>query len=53
MARLKYCRKSQFGYCSAEDRDIEMCPYLKAIGEITRLSAENMKLKDRFLDDGK
>ena len=53
MARLKYCRKSSFGYCRAENRDLEICPYLKAINEIARLSAENMKLEDRFSDDGK
>lgn len=49
MARLRYCRKSSFGYCNAEDRDIETCPYLKVIGEIARLSVENIKLED----DGK
>lgn len=43
MARLRYCRKSSFGYCNAEDRDIETCPYLKAIGEIARLAVENSK----------
>lgn len=53
MARLKYCRKSTFGYCNAGDKDLETCPYLKAIDEIARLSVENMKLEDRFLDDGK
>lgn len=53
MARLKYCRKSSFGYCCAEDRDLEICPYLKAISEVARLSVENMKLEDRFSDDGK
>ena len=31
------------GYCNAEDRDIETCPYLKAIGEIARLAIENDK----------
>ena len=43
MARLRYCRKSSMGYCNAEDRDLETCPYLKAIGEIARLSVENGK----------
>ena len=43
MARLRYCRKSSIGYCNAEDRDLETCPYLKAIGEIARLSVENGK----------
>lgn len=41
MARLRYCRKSSMGYCNAEDRDLETCPYLKAIGEIARLAVEN------------
>lgn len=53
MARLRYCRKSSMGYCNAEDMDVERCPYLKSIGEITRLSMENMKLEEKFLDDGK
>ena len=43
MARLRFCRKSSMGYCNAEDRDIETCPYLKAIGEIARLAIENDK----------
>ena len=46
MARLKYCQKSSFGYCNAEDTDVEKCPYLKAIEEITKLSVENSKLED-------
>lgn len=53
MARQKYCRKSSFGYCNAEDRDLETCPYLKVIEEIARLSMENMELENRFMDDGK
>lgn len=53
MARQRYCRKSYIGYCNAEDRDVERCPYLKAIGEIARLSVENMKLENKFSDDGK
>ena len=43
MARQRYCRKSSMGYCNAEDRDVERCPYLQAIGEIARLSVENGK----------
>ena len=43
MARLKYCQKSSFGYCNADDTDVDKCPYLKAIGEISRLSVENSK----------
>ena len=46
MARLRYCQKSSFGYCNAEDTDIKRCPYLNAIGEITRLATENSKLED-------
>ena len=43
MARLRYCQKSSFGYCNANDTDVERCPYLKAIEEIARLSVENGK----------
>lgn len=46
MARLRYCRKSSMGYCNAEDRDLETCPYLKAISEIARLSVEDIQLED-------
>lgn len=46
MANRRYCRKTSFGYCNAEDREIESCPYLKAIEEIARLSIENMKLEE-------
>ena len=46
MARQRYCQKSYFGYCNANDTDVERCPYLKAIEEIARLSVENMKLED-------
>ena len=43
MARLRYCQKSYFGYCNADDTDVEKCPYLKAIGEIAGLAVENSK----------
>ena len=46
MARLRYCQKSYFGYCNADDMDVERCPYLKAIEEITMLAVENSKSKD-------
>ena len=53
MAVLRYCRKSYFGYCNADDTDVERCPYLKSIEEIARLAVENSeyesmqeKLKD-------
>ena len=46
MARQKYCRKSYFGCCNANDTDVDKCPYLKAIGEIARLSVENSELED-------
>ena len=46
MARLRYCQKSYFGYCNADDTDVERCPYLKAIEEIVRLAVENSKLED-------
>lgn len=53
MARLRYCRKSSMGYCNAEDRDLETCPYLKAISEIAKLTVENMKLGERYSNDEK
>ena len=43
MAKHKYCLKSSFGYCNADDTDVERCPYLKAIGEIAKLAVENGK----------
>ena len=43
MARLRYCQKSYFGCCNANDTDVEKCPYLKAIGEVARLAVENSK----------
>ena len=46
MARLRYCQKSYFGYCNANDTDVNKCPYLKAIGEIARLAVENSELED-------
>ena len=46
MARLKYCQKSYFGYCNADDTEVESCPYLKAIEEIARLAVENSKSED-------
>lgn len=46
MARLRYCQKSYFGYCNANDTDVDKCPYLKAIEEIARLVVENSKLED-------
>ena len=48
MARQKYCRKSYFGYCNADDADVERCPYLKAIEEIARLAVKNSKLEDKL-----
>ena len=46
MARLRYCQKSYFGYCNADDTDVDKCPYLKAIEEIARLAVENSKLEE-------
>ena len=46
MARQRYCQKTYFGYCSADDTDVERCLYLKAIEEIARLSVENSQLED-------
>ena len=46
MARSRYCQKSYFGYCTAEDTDVDKCQYLKAIEEIARLALGNSKLED-------
>ena len=48
MARLRYCQKSFFGYCNADDTDVDKCPYLKAIREIARLVVENNMLDDKL-----
>ena len=48
MARLRYCQKSYFGYCNANDTDVERCPYMKAIREIANLAVENSKLEDKL-----
>ena len=48
MARQKYCRKSSFGYCNADDTDVERYPYLEAIEEIVRLTVENSELEDKL-----
>lgn len=53
MAVLKYCRKSYLGFCNAEDEDVNRCPYSKAVEEIARLEIENLKLENKYLDDGK
>ena len=45
MSRLRYCQKSYFGYCNADDTDVERCPYLKAIEDIARLAVENNKVE--------
>ena len=43
MARQRYCMKSYMGYCNAEDKDVERCPYLQAICEIAMMSVEKIK----------
>ena len=43
MAIQRYCQKTYFGCCNAEDTDVKKCPYLKAIEEIERLAVENSK----------
>ena len=48
MARLRYCQKSYFGYCNADDTDVDKCPYLKAIEEIAKLEVENSKLENKL-----
>lgn len=47
MAKHRYCNKSFLGYCSADEKDIKKCPYLKAIEEIVKLSI----LKNNYEDD--
>lgn len=46
MARRRYCRKSSMGCCNLDDDKLDKCPYLNAIGEIAKLSVENMKFED-------
>ena len=48
MARLRYCKKTYFGYCNANDTDVKRCPYLKVIEEIVRLVVENSELEDKL-----
>ena len=48
MARLRYCQKSYFGCCNANDTDVDKCPYLKAIEEIARLVMENSELENKL-----
>ena len=48
MARLRYCQKSSFGYCNADDTDIERCPYLNVIEKIAKLAVENNKLENNL-----
>ena len=53
MAKQKYCQKSYFGYCNADDADVERCPYLKAIEEIAMLAVENSKLEEDLCQNKK
>ena len=53
MARLRYCQKSYFGYCNADDTDVKRCPYLKAIEEIAMLAVENSKLEEDLCQNKK
>ena len=49
MARLGYCNKTKDKHCNANDEELELCPYLKSIGEIAKMVAEQVK----YEDDGK
>lgn len=40
MAEIKYCKKSAFGYCMAEENEIERCPYSELIDKIAKLVCE-------------
>ena len=53
MARLRYCQKSYFGYCNADDTDVKRCPYLRAIEEIAMLAMENSKLEEDLCQNKK
>ena len=53
MARLRYCQKTYFGYCNADDTDVERCPYLKSIREIARFAVENSKLVEDLCQNKK
>ena len=53
MARLRYCQKTYFGCCNAEDTDVEKCPYLKVIEEIARLAVENSELVEDLCQNKK
>ena len=53
MARLRYYQKSYFGYCNADDTDVEKCPYLKAIEEIAKLAVENSELVEDLCQNKK
>ena len=53
MARLRYCQKSYFGYCNADDTDVDKCPYLKAIEEIAMLAVENSELVEDLCQNKK
>ena len=53
MARLRYCQKAYFGYCNANDTDVDKCPYLKVIEEITRLAVENSELEEDLCQNKK
>ena len=53
MARLRYCQKSSFGYCNADDADVERCLYLKAIEEIAMFAVENSKLVEDLCQNKK
>lgn len=53
MARLRYCQKSYFGCCNANDTDVERCPYLKAIEEIARLAVKNSELVEDLCQNKK
>lgn len=46
MARQRFCRKSSVGFCMLDDDKLDKCPYLNAIGEIAKLSVENIKFED-------
>ena len=43
MAIDKLCRKSRFGFCNAEEKEVETCPYATAVRQLATLLLEKSK----------
>lgn len=46
MAKLKYCRKSIFGFCNADEKELDICPYRIEILKSVNKEKENILLED-------